>query len=135
MIYVDAKVLGVNVDFNVIRQNRQHLDTREGRLPALLLVCGRDAHQAMYALLCAEHTVGVVSMHREGGMVDAYDLCLRGVIDINRPAAPVAVAQVHVKEHVAPVLGLEPALARRHRHDGVTVGEVVGEPAGKLKLG
>ena len=135
VIDVDAKVLGVDVDLDVIRKDREHLDTGERRLTALLLVRWRDAHQAMHALLGTEHAVCVVTVHGEGCMVNADDLCLWGIVHVYGPPASVTVAQVHAEEHVAPVLRLKPALARRHRHDGVTVVEVVGKPAGELKLG
>ncbi len=89
----------------------------------------------MHALLGAEHAVRVLARDGERGPVDADDLRLGGVVDRHPPPATLAVAQVHVEEHLAPVLRLEAPLARRDRHDGVTVIEVVREPAGELQLG
>ena len=73
-------------------------------------------------------------MNREGCTVDADDLSCRTIVDIDLPAATVAVAQVHAKEHLAPVLSLKAPLPRRNGNDRVAVIEVVGKPAGKLEL-
>ena len=134
VVDVDAQVLGVDIDLDVIGQNRKDLNAGERRLSALLLVCGRDAHKAMHALLGAKHAVGVVPMHREGGVINTNDLGLGRVVDVHRPTAPVAVAQVHAEKHAAPVLRFEATLAGGHRHDGVTVVKIIREPAGKLEL-
>ena len=134
MVDVDADVSGVNLDLDVIGQNRQHLDACEGRLAALLGVRGRDANETVNALLGTEHAIGVLAAHRERGTVDANDLGRRRVVHRHLPAATLAVAQVHVQKHAAPVLRLEPALARRDAHDGITLVKLAGKPARKLQL-
>ena len=134
VVDVDAQVLGVDVDLDLVWQHRQDLDAGEGGLPALLRVRGRDAHQPVHASFGAEHAVGVLAVDGEGRPVDADDLARGAVVDVDFPAAAVAVAQVHAEQHLAPVLGLEAALAGGHGDDGVAVVEVVGEPAGELEL-
>ena len=135
MIDVDAKVRRVDVHLDVIGQDGEHLHASEGRLATLLVVGGRYSHETVHALLGAKHAVGVLARDGERGAVDADDFRLRGVVDGDLPSASVAVAQIHVEEHVAPVLGLEPALAGRDGDDGVAVVEVVGEPARELEVG
>ena len=118
---VYAQVVRVNLDLDVVRQDGQDLHAGKRGLAALLGVRGRDAHQAVHALLGAKHAIGVLAAHREHGAVEANDLARLGVVDGDGPAAAVAVALVHAEEHLAPVLRLKASLARRHRYDGVAV--------------
>ena len=86
----------------------------------------------MHALLGSKHAIGVVSTHGKRGAIDADALGGRGVVYRDLPATALTIAQVHVEEHVAPVLRLETALSGRHAHDGVAVVELARKPARKL---
>ena len=134
VVHVNAQVVGVNLDLNVIRQDGEHLNAGKGGLTALLRVGGRDANEAMDTLLGAEHPVGVLPAHGERRAVKPDGLAGHGVVDGDLPASAVAVALVHAEEHLAPVLRLETALSRGDGHDGVAVVELVSEPARELEL-
>lgn len=74
MVHVDADLVGRNLDLDVVRQDREDLDARKGGLAALLGIRGRDANEAMNALLRPKHAIGVLAAHRERRSVDADDL-------------------------------------------------------------
>jgi hypothetical protein len=69
--HVDAQVLVADLDLDLIRKHRQHLDTGKRRLTPLLLVGGADAHEPVNPDLGLEHPKGVAAVHGEDGAVDA----------------------------------------------------------------
>ena len=121
VVHVDAYVGRVDVDLDVVGQQRKHLDARKGRLAPLLVVGGRDAHQAVHAGLRREHAERVFAAHRERRPVEADELTHRGVGDLDLPAPLLAIAQVHMEQHLGPVLGLVAALSRGDGHNGIAV--------------
>ena len=133
MVDVDAHVVHVEVDLDVVGKHGQHLHAGKGRLAATLDVGGRDAHETMHAGLGREHAEDVLAVHGERRAVKADGLAGRRVVDLDLPVPAVAITQVHLEEHLAPVLGLEAALTRLDGDDCVAVVELAREPAGELE--
>ena len=62
---VDAQILLVDLDVDVVGQFRPDVDRRERGVPARRLVERRDAHQPMHAGLGRQQPVGVLAGERE----------------------------------------------------------------------
>ena len=68
---VDANVVRLDVDLDALVDFRRDKDAGERGVPALGLVEGRDAHQAMHADLAGQQAVGVFAVDAEGRRLDA----------------------------------------------------------------
>ena len=88
----------------------------------------------MNAGLGTKHAKGILAFDSKGRAVDADNLGRGTIVDGDFPAATLAVLHVHLKKHEGPVLGLQTTLSRLDGHNGITVIELTGEPARKLKL-
>ena len=106
---VHAQLGLVDLDVVGLLDDRQHLDAREGGLAAALVVEGRDAHQAVGALLDGERAVGVRRLDGEGGRLDAGLFRVRGLVDLGLVAVPLGPAQVHALQLLGEVGGVDAA--------------------------
>ena len=68
---VDAQVLVLDLDLDVLGQLRPDEDRRERRVAARRLIEGRDAHQPVHAGLGEQQPVGVVALDDERRALDA----------------------------------------------------------------
>ena len=82
---------------------------------------GRDAHEAVHAVLAPQVAERVVARDAEARAVDARLVALLVVDDLGLVAAPLAPAQVHAQEHLRPVLRVVAARAGVDADDGVRV--------------
>ena len=131
---VDPDLVVLDLDVDVVGEQRQHLDAGERGLAALLLVGRADAHEAVHAGLRRQHPVRVPAVHREDGAVDADLDALRDVVEVDLPLPGLRVLGVHAQQHLGPVLGLEAALARCDGDERVAVVELAGEQRGELEV-
>src|ERR1700689_1573778 len=60
----------------------------------------------MHAGLGAQPAVGIFTLHRHGGALDAGDLAWTRIDDLAREAVRGAPAKIHAQQHLGPVLGL-----------------------------
>ena len=103
-------------------------------MTALLDVGGADAHQAVHAVLAAQHAVGQTTLDLQGGLIQADGLRAGDQVeDLDLPTLGIRIAAVHVVQHLGPVLSLKAALAGADGEDAVAVVETPGEPAFHLK--
>ena len=116
---VDAQVLLVNLDVDVVRQLGPDVDRGERRVPARRLIERRNPHQPVDAGLGREQAVRVVADDRERHALDAGFLARLQVDDFPLEAAALDPPQVHAHEHLGPVLRLGAAGARMDRDDRV----------------
>ena len=133
-VHVHAHVGGVQVHLDVVGDDRQHLHGGEGGLAALLGIGGRNAHEAVDADLAAQHAVGVAALDLDRGTVEPDTLAGHQIEHRDLPALVLGVMDVHLVEHLGPVLGLETPLTRVHRQDGIALVELPGEPGLDLQL-
>ena len=70
-IGVDADVVRLDIDLDALVDFRRDKHAGERGMPALGLVEGRDAHQAVHADLAGQQTVGVFAVDAEGRRLDA----------------------------------------------------------------
>ena len=73
-VHVNAHVVHIEVDLDIVGEHGKHLDGGEGGVTALLDVGGADAHQAVHAVLAAQHAVGQTTFDLQGGLVQADGL-------------------------------------------------------------
>ena len=70
----------------------------------------------------------------DGGVLDARLLTLGGIEDLRLQAAPLRPAHIHAREHLSPVLGVDPAFTGVHHEDGVRAVVRPGEGRVELEL-
>ena len=132
-IHVDAHVGGVQIDLDVVGQHREHFHTRESSVTALLVVGRGDAHEAVDAVFAREHAVGVSPFDLDGRLVKADALAGNRIEHGDLPVLVLGVVQIHLVEHLGPVLRLEPTRSRVDRQNSVARVEAAGEPRGDFK--
>ena len=132
---VDAQVVLVDLDLDLVGDHRPHVHLGEGGVAARLRVEGRDADQAVDAALGAEEPVGVLALGDEGGGLEPGLLALGRLAHLDLEAAALGPAQVHAKEHLGPVLRVGAAGAGAHRHHRVARVVLAVEEARLLELG
>ena len=110
---VDADVVPVDLDLDVVVDLRQDLDQGERGLAPVLRVERADAHEAMDAALRAQPAVGAPPLDLDGHALEAGLLALLLVDDLGLEAMALGPAQVHAQEHLGPVGA--PRCRRRRR--------------------
>ena len=116
---VDAQILVLDLDVDVVRQLRPDEDGRERGVPARRLIERRDAHEPVDAGLGQHQAVRVVADDRHRRALDAGFVAGLQVDDVALEAAALRPAQVHAQQHLGPVLRLGAAGAGMDRHDRV----------------
>ena len=109
-VHVDSDVVRIEIDFNVVRQHRQQLDAGERRVPARFRIGRGNAHEPMHADFRLQHAVGVTPFELNRRTVDADAFGVRDVEHMDFPALRLAVARVHLEQHVSPVIGFKTTL-------------------------
>src|SRR4029079_15567174 len=89
-IGVDAEVLLLDLDLDVLVELRPHEDRRERRVPARRGVEGTDADEAVHADLRREVPVGVLALDEHGRALAPRLLPRLEVDDVALVAPPVA---------------------------------------------
>ena len=135
MIYVNAQVIRVNLYIHIGRQYGNDLHASKRRLSAFLIIRRRDAHQTVHSLLRPEHAIRIFSSNGKGRTINANNLSGRCVVNGDLPSTRSAVFQIHVKQHVGPVLSLKSALTWNDGNNSVARVKFLSKPARKLKLG
>jgi hypothetical protein len=92
---VDLQVVVVDDDIADVVDDRCDLDAGERRLAAVGRVEGRQAHEAVHALLGAEQPVGVLALGAERGRLDARLLPRAGLQQLDLEAAALRPAHQH----------------------------------------
>src|SRR5665648_1163360 len=118
---IDLQVLLVDLDLHVILDHGAYLNGSKAGVAALGRVEGGDAHQAVYAALCREQAVGVLTVETHGGALDARFSAAGRLVELDPEAPAVSPAKVHAQQHLGPVLRLGAASARVDSQNGVAV--------------
>ena len=116
---VDADVLVVDDDVDVLGKFRIGVHRRERRVPPRRLVERRDPHETMHADLGRQQTVRVVAGDRQRHALEPGFVAGLIVDHLALEAATLHPAQVHAEEHLGPVLRLGAARAGMDGDDGV----------------
>jgi hypothetical protein len=132
---IDAQVLFLDLDFDVIVDLGEHRDAREGGVAPRLGVEGRDPHQAVHPLLGVQVAVGVLARHRERGAAQPGLVAGLDVEHFGLVAAPRRPAQVHPHQHLGPVTGVRATGARVDGYDGVRGVLLAAEHPPELRIG
>ena len=126
-IRVDANVFRLDIDVDALVDFRRNKHAGKRRMPALGLIEGRDAHQAMHADLAGQQAIGVFSIDAEGRRLDAGFFARLIFVHRRLEALALGPSKIHAHQHLGPVLRLGAARAGMDGHDGVTVVVVAGE--------
>ena len=113
---------------------RHDRDRREGRVPALGGVEGRDPHQPVDAGLALQVPVGVLAGDLERRRLDPGLVAGEHVDDLDLVAAPLRPAGVHAEEHLRPVLRLGAAGPGVDGEDGVLPVVIPGQDDRQLEV-
>ena len=132
---VDAEVLRVDLGLFRLVEGGNGVEGGERRLAPGLGVEGRDAHQAVDALLGRQQAVGVAALHDEGGGADPRLLGRGDLVDLDAEAPTLGPAAVHPQHHVGPVGGVGAAGAGVDLADGVALVVVAGEERLEVEAG
>ena len=116
---VDADVGVVELDLDVVGDERRDVELGEGGVAPRLRVERRDPDEAVHAALGGEEPVGVLAAGDERGGLQAGLLPLGRLLHLGREAARLGPAQVHAQQHLGPVLRVGAAGAGAHGDDGV----------------
>ena len=93
-------ILRPDIDvFGIIRDFRNDLDRREGRLAAGVCVERGHAHEAVDAVLTLEHAVGVLSLDENAGGFDARLVTVEIVENLIGQTVLLGPVRVHPVEH------------------------------------
>jgi len=114
---VDADLVPVQLDLDVVLGLGHDLHQRECRVATLLRVVGADPDEAVDAALGAQPAVGEPPGDRGRGALEARLLALGLVDDLGREAVPLRPAQVHPQQHLGPVRRLGSARAGADREE------------------
>ena len=125
----------VDLDLDVVVDQRRDVDLGEAGVAARRGVEGRDPDQPVDAALGGEQPVGVLAAGDEGRRLQPGLLPRRGLLHLDLEAAPLGPAQVHAQQHLGPVLGVGAARAGVDRDDGVAGVVLAAEEPRLLELG
>ena len=131
---VDPQVLRVDLDLGVrLLQLGHDLNQRERGVPAVILVEGRDSHQAVDAMLGPEQAVRSRAGDQKRRPFQARLLSRRGLQHLGLETAPLSPLEVHAHQHLHPVLGIDAACPRADREDRIVRGIRIGEEEVELE--
>ncbi len=128
-----AQLGGIDLDVDGFVDLGIDEDAGKGGVAAGIGIEGRLAHQAVHAGFRAQVAVGIVAADLERCGLDAGDLALGFLQDLDPETLVVAVLQVHALEHLRPVLRLGAARAGLDVDEAVVRVERVGEHAPELQ--
>ena len=112
----------------------RHEHRRERRVPAVVGIERRFAHQTVHADLGLEPAVGVVALDAERRALEPGDFARRGFEQFGFPAFVLAPAQVHAQQHLGPILRLGAAGAGLDVDECVRAVHLAGEHALEFEL-
>ena len=120
-IGVDPQVLGPDLDLGVALDLGRRVDKRERRLPALLEIERRDAHEPVRAALGLEIPVRVIAFNRQRRAPESGLVPRRGLEELRLEATALRPTEVHADEHLGPIRRVGATDAGRDRHDRVAL--------------
>ncbi len=117
---VYLKFIRRNNDFIVAFFNfRNRIHTGKTRVPALIGIEWRNAHEPMHAALGLAKTVGVFAADEQRGAFDARRFARQSVGHFHFPAARFRPALIHAQQHVRPVARFRAARAGVNGEDAI----------------
>src|SRR5690606_1875503 len=111
-IYVDAKVLVLDVDLDRIIDDRVDEHTRERRMTTTLRIDRRYAHEPVHALLRLQVAVRILALDLQRHALDARLFARLKVQRRHLETVALRPALIHAHEHLRPVLRLRATGAR-----------------------
>jgi hypothetical protein len=105
-IRIYPQILIIDVHLDLILHFRIGKNRSKGSMTPAAGIIGRNAHQAVDAVLCFHVTVGIGALHRYGGSLDPGLLTILVVQYLGPETAPLSPAQIHAEQHLGPILGL-----------------------------
>ena len=116
---IDAQVVWVDLDVNILLDVRHHVGRAERCLALARRVERRDADQAVNAVFAAKQSVHVIAVDLKRHSLDAGLIAFLVVQNLIAETVLVGPARVHAIEHGAPVHGLRAAGAGVKRQDRI----------------
>jgi hypothetical protein len=111
---IDAHVGFLHVDLDAVVDHRINLDRGKGSVATRIRVIGRDAHQAMHAVLGLEPAVSIVALDLHGRRLETRLFARRLLEPLDLVTVLLGPAHIHAQQHVGPVLALGAARAGMH---------------------
>src|ERR671916_607083 len=131
---VHLEVFLVHLDLDGLPHHGGHRDGGEARVPPAARVERADPDEPVHAPLRREQPEGVLALYGEGGALDAGLLPLGVLDDLQPEPPPLGPPPVHPREHLGPVLRIDPAGPRVYGEDRVALVVVPREEPGHLLL-
>ena len=124
---IDADVVHVDFDIDIIRQFRHDIDSRKGRVAPGCSIKRRNADQAMDAFFRFQIAIGVFTFDAESGALDARFIAGLHIQDSQFIAIAFGPAGIHADEHLRPVLGFRTAGTGVEGNEGVALVVFAGQ--------
>ncbi len=131
---VDAKILVLNLDVDIVIDLGNDFHRGERGLAALVGIERRDAHEPVNAALGLEHAERVRTFHLEVDILVAGLFALLHVVFLDLPTLILGIALIHAVEHRNPIAGLGAALSGVEFHEDVALIELTAQQRLKTKL-
>ncbi len=128
-IGVDAQVVVVDLDLDVVAHQRRGVDGDEAGVAAVGRVERAHAHQPVHAALRLDEPVDVLALDGQRGALEPRLVAFLRVVDLDLEAAALEPAQVHAQQHLGPVLRLRAAGAGVDGDDGAALVVLAAEEA------
>src|SRR5450759_892977 len=128
-IGVDAQVIVVDLDVDVVAHQRRGVDGDEARVPAVGRVERAHAHETVDPSLSLEQPIYVLALHSQGGALEAGFVAFLRVVHLDLERTVLEPAQVHAQQHLGPVLRLGAAGAGMDGHDRAALVVLAAEEA------
>ncbi len=130
---VDAQILLVNLDVDVVLELRPDVQGRERRVASRGLIEWRDANQPMHACLGGEQAIGVIAGDDHRHALDPGLVARLQIHDLTAETPPLRPAHVHAHQHLGPILRLGAASAGMDGDDRVLLVELAGQHGPDLR--
>ena len=124
---IDADVVHIDFDIDVVRQFRHDIDSRKGRVAPGCSIERRNADQAMDAFFRFQIAIGVFAFDAEGSALDARFITGLHIQDGQFVAIAFSPAGVHADEHLCPVLSFRTAGTGVEGDEGVALVVFAGQ--------
>ena len=103
-IGIDAKVLGLDNDFDGFVNLRGNINAGERSVPSLGLIERRNADESVHSDLAGQKTVRIFAVHAERCRFDPSFFAGLIVVQHGLKSLALGPAQIHTHQHLGPVL-------------------------------
>ena len=120
-VRVNAQILVTDFDIQVFLYVRHHITGYKGGLALSCRIKGRNAHQAVHALLRFQITIGILAIDLKGYRLNPGLIAIQIIQYLYCVSFFIRPAAEHTVEHSGPVAGLRPSRSCMERDDGIVL--------------